>query len=64
MSRRATPMWPRDGGDSRRITPPKAAAGKGVRAGATWRSTTAVEGLRTHVKSKGAFGMLAVGRHV
>ena len=57
-------MWPRDGGgggDSRRPRAKDAVAvGKG--AGARWQ-LTAVERLRTHVMSKGAFGMLAVGRY-
>ena len=56
-------MWPRDGGgggDSRRPRAKDAVAvGKG--AGARWQ-LRAVERLRTHVRSKGAFGMLAVGR--
>ena len=48
-------MWPRDGGVSIRPKPAAEAA--------KWRPT-AVESLRTHVRSKGAFGMLAVGRQV
>ena len=53
-------MWPKDSGDPRRAAP-KAAAGKG--AGAKGRLTV-VESLKAHVRSKGAFGMLAVGRYV
>ena len=53
-------MWPRDGGVS--VRPKPSAAAEAVK-GARWQPT-AVESLRTHVRSKGAFGMLAVGRQV
>ena len=50
-------MWPRDGGVSIRPKPAAAAEAAKLR-------PTAVESLRTHVRSKGPFGMLAVGRQV
>ena len=53
-------MWPRDGGGV--SVRPKPSAAEAVK-GARWQPT-AVESLRTHVRSKGAFGMLAVGRQV